>query len=80
MKISFLKFKDSANYKIAKALGYDVYEIEKPEQLDLKIQELKEKRFNTIVLTSELAGFSQDLIKKYKNDNNFNIIITPTKT
>ena len=63
-----------------KGLGYDVYEIEKPEQIDLKIQELKEKSFNTVVLTSELASFSQDILKKYKNDNNFNIIILPTKT
>ncbi len=79
MKVSFLKFKGTGNYRIMKGLGFDVYEIQKPEQVDEKIQELKTKEYNTVIITSELASFSQDIIRKYKNDNTFNIIITPSK-
>ena len=79
MKVSFLKFKGAENYKIMKGLGFDVYEIQKPEQVDQKIQELKIKEYNAVIITSELASFSQDIIRKYRNDNKFNIIITPSK-
>ena len=79
MKISFLKFKDSESYKMVKGLGFDVYEIETPDEVDLKIKELKENKYTTIILSSDLASFSEDLISKYKGDNDISIIITPTK-
>ena len=41
MKISFLKIKDSENYKMMKGLGFDVCEIEKPDDVDLKMKELR---------------------------------------
>ena len=79
MKISFLKIKDSENYKMMKGLGFDVCEIEKPDDVDLKMKELKENKYTTIVLSSDLASFSEDLISKYKEDSSISIIITPAK-
>ena len=80
MKISFLKYKnDMASYKIAKGFGMDVFEIENPEQIDGKIEELKKNNYTTIFIPSELASFSEKIINKYKNSNQLNIVITPSK-
>ena len=57
-------------------MGFPVYEIKDLETVDNKIKELKENNYTTIIITSELAGFSEDIIKKYKKQKNFNIIIT----
>ena len=35
--------------------------------------------YKTIWITNELAGFSEDIIKKYKRNNSINIIIAPNK-
>ena len=65
MKISFLKYKqDTENYKIAKGLGMEIFEIENVEQVDSKIQELKNARYTTVVIPSDLASFSEDIIKR----------------
>ncbi|MCI9000451.1 MAG: hypothetical protein HFJ26_06025 [Clostridia bacterium] len=34
---------------------------------------------DTIVMTSEVAGFSEDIIKKYRKNEEVRIIITPNK-
>ena len=79
MKISFIKTRNDKNsYKMAKNFAMDVFEIQEPEQIDEKIEELKIKNYNTIIITNELASFSQNLIPKYKNDSKINIVITPT--
>ena len=79
MKISFIKTRNDKNsYKMAKNFGMDVFEIQEPEQIDEKIEELKIKNYNTIIITNELASFSQNLIPKYKNDSKIKIVITPT--
>ena len=81
MKISFLKYKqDTESYKIAKSFGMDVFEIENPEQVDNKIEELKNNNYTTIFMPSDLAGFSEKLTQKYQYDNQLKIIITPSKT
>ncbi len=80
MKVSFLKYKnDTLSYKIPKGLGMDVFEIENPEQIDNKIEELKNKKYTTIFMPSELASFSEKLINNYKYSNQLNIVITPSK-
>lgn len=80
MRISFIKYKqDHENFKIAKGLGMDVFEIEEPEKIDEKIDELKQKNYTTIVIPNELASFSENLENKYKYDSKINIIITPSK-
>lgn len=80
MKISWLKSKkDEKSFKIQQHIGFDVYEIEDLEQTDDKINELVKNQYNTIILSSEVAGFSSDIIKKYKNNDNINIIIARNK-
>ena len=80
MRISWLKSKeDEKSFKIQKNMGFDVYEIEDLEETDNKIDELVKNKYNTIILSNEVAGFSSDIIKKYKNDDNINIIISRNK-
>lgn len=76
MKISWLKLKEDNNsFKIFKNIGLDVYDVEDGEDTDKKIQELVNKDYRTIVISNELAGFSEDIIKKYNKSQNINIII-----
>ncbi len=80
MKISCIKFKnDNSNFKFGKIIGMDVFEIEDPEKIDEKIKNLKDDNYDTIVISNELASFSNDLVNKYTKDENIKIIITPNK-
>lgn len=80
MKISFIRYKDDTqNFKMAKGMGMDVFEIEEPEKIDDQIEELKNKHYTTIVIPNELASFSERLENNYKYDPRINIIITPSK-
>lgn len=80
MKISWIKYeKDNKDFKIAERLGMDVYRIETPEEVDNKMSELIKDNYKTIVLSNEVAGFSEDIIKKYQNNKDINIIISPRK-
>ena len=78
MKISWIKYeKDNKDFTIAERLGMDVYRIESPEEVDNKMKELVNDNYKTIVLSNEVAGFSEDIIKKYQNNKDINIIISP---
>ena len=44
---------------------------------DEKIRELVDKNYTTIVVSNEVASFSEDIIKKYNRIENVNIIIAP---
>ncbi len=80
MKISWLKLKDDNNsFRIFKNIGFDVYDVEDVEDTDKRIQELVNNHYKTIVLTNELAGFSEDIIKRYNKSQNVNIIIANSK-
>ena len=80
MAISWIKSaKDNKSFRIFKGLGMDVYEIEDLDKTDEKIKELVNKDYNTIVISNELASFSQDIIKKYNKTYDVNIIIAPSK-
>ena len=80
MKISWIKYdKDEISFKVPEKLGFDVFKLEEPDKTDEKIKELISKRYGTIILTNEIAGFSQDIIKKYSKDRNINIIIARDK-
>ena len=80
MKVSFLKYKnDTSSYKIPKGLGMDVFEIENPEQIDNKLEELKNNNYTTIFIPSELASFSEKIVNSYKYSSQLNIVITPSK-
>ena len=80
MKISWIKNEnDNRNFRIAEKLGMDVYRLQEPEEIDNKMQELINDNYKTIVISNEMAGFSEDIIKKYKNSKDVNIIISPRK-
>ena len=80
MKISWVKYdKDDISFKVPEKLGFDVFKLIEPEETDNKIKELINKRYDTIILTSEIAGFSEDIVKKYSKDRNVNIIIARDK-
>lgn len=80
MKVSWLKYKqDNSSFKFFKNIGMEVYDIEDLEQTDKKLAELIHNDYRTIIISNEVAGFSEDIIKKYAKDNNVNIIIAPNK-
>ena len=79
MKVSFIKYKDDKDrYKLAKMVGMDVFELDTPDEIDAKIAELEKQDYRTIFIPNSLASFSNDIISKYKNNENLKIIITPT--
>ena len=81
MKISWIKEeKDNKNFSIAERLGMEVIRLNNPEEVDKTMKELVDQNYKTIVLSNEIAGFSEDIIKKYKKDEDINIIISPRKT
>jgi sugar-specific transcriptional regulator TrmB len=78
LKISWIKYeKDNMNFRTAEKLGMNVYKIHNLDETDKKLQELVNENYNTIIISSEVAGFSEDIIKKYKTEKNVNIIISP---
>lgn len=80
MRISWLKAKDDdRSFKLQKNIGLDVYELEDLEDTDNKINELVKNKYNTIIISNELASFSTDIIKRYAKDDNVNIIIANNK-
>ena len=80
MKISWIKEeKDNKNFMVAEKLGMDVHRLNNPEDVDKTMEELVKQKCNMIVLSNEIAGFSEDIIKKYKNSENINIIIGQRK-
>ena len=80
MKISWVKYeKDDESFKMPERLGFDVFKLVEPEQADDKIRELINNRYDTIILTNEIASFSEDIVKKYSKDRNVNIIIARDK-
>ena len=80
MKVSFIKYKnDNKSYKMAKGLGMDVFEIDSPELIDKKIEELEKDDYTTIFIPNNLACFSEQIYSKYKYKENIRIILTPSK-
>lgn len=76
MKISWIKSQDDKqNFNFIEKLGMDVIKINNQEKIDKKIQELIEDEKKTIIITQELAGFSEDIIKKYSKCKDIKIII-----
>lgn len=80
MKMSWIKYeKDEKSFKVPERLGFDVFKLEDLEKTDNKIKELIDRRYDTIIMTNELASFSGDIIKKYGKDRNISIIIAQDK-
>lgn len=80
MKITWMKGQnDNDSFKMFENMGFDVCRIEDLENTDKKLKELINKNYTTIVMTNEVAGFSENIIKKYNKTDGVNIIITPSK-
>lgn len=66
MKISWIKYeKDKNSFRVPENLGFDVFKLQDLEKTDEKIKELIENEYHTIIVSNEVASFSEDLIKKY---------------
>ena len=80
MKICWIKQeKDNSSFTLFEKIGMNVVRINEPDQIDVKINDLIESKYNTIVLSSELAGFSEDIVKKYNKNDDIHIIIGKRK-
>lgn len=80
MKISWIKQEnDNKNFKVAERLGMDVFKLKNPEEIDMKMNDLVSQNYNTIIISNEIAGFSEDIIKKYSNSKDIKIVISPRK-
>ena len=80
MKRAFMKYsKDTKSFNFFKLMGENVIELENPETVDDEMEKLYEGNCKTIILTNELANFSQDIIKKYNTFKDISIIIAPKK-
>lgn len=79
MKISWIKYKNDDSFKLFKNLGMDVYDIDDFDMVDNKLKELVDNNYKTIVLSNQVASFSEDIIKKYKKSEDISIIIAPNK-
>lgn len=80
MKVTLLKgSNDKKSFKIFENFGAEVQKIDDLEKTDDKIKELIRNNYTTIIMTNEVAGFSESIIKKYSKTNDIKIIIAPPK-
>lgn len=80
MKVTWLRSKnDNESFKMLKNLGFEVYNIDEPEETDKKIEDLVDNDYKVIVLSNEIASFSSDIITKYQNQDEISIVIAPSK-
>ena len=81
MKVTWLRSKnDNESFKMLKNLGFEVYNIDEPEETDKKIEDLVDNDYKVIVLSNEIASFSSDIITKYQNQDEISIVIAPSKS
>ena len=80
MKMSWIKYeKDARSFRLPEALGFDVFKLQDLEQTDNTIKKLIGQNYDTIILSNEVAGFSEDIIKKYQKDKDIKIVISLDK-
>lgn len=80
MKISWIKYeKDTRSFRLPQALGFDVFSLRDLEKTDETMRDLIKQDYDTIILSNEVAGFSEDIIKKYQNTKDVKIIISLDK-
>ena len=80
MKVSWIKLaSDKKNFRLPENLGFDVFSINDNEEIDRKIDELISSNYNTIILSNEVAGFSQKINNEYTKMKNIDIIISRDK-
>lgn len=80
MKMSWIKYeKDAKSFRLPEALGFDVFKLQDLEQTDNTIKQLVKQNYDTIILSNQVAGFSEDIIKKYQKDKEIKIVISLDK-
>ena len=81
MKISWIKYeKDNRSFRLPQALGFDVFSLSDLEQTDETMKNLIKQDYDTIIISDEVASFSEDIIKKYKYNKNIKIVISLNKS
>ena len=66
MKISWIKYvNDNKSFKIPEKLGFDVFKLSDLENTDDILKQLIKNKYSTIIISNDVAAFSEDLIKKY---------------
>lgn len=77
MKVSWIKFiEDKKDFKLPENLGFDVFSINKNDNVDEKIDELISDKYNTIIVSNSIAGASEKINKEYLKNKKVNIIIS----
>ena len=80
MRVSCIKSnKDTESFNFLKSVGCNIVELSDLDNVDNTIKNLINDRYQTIILSNAVAGFSEDIIKKYRTKENVNIIIAPSK-
>ena len=80
MKVSWIKYeKDARSFRMPESLGFDVFKLQDLEQTDNTIKKLIQQNYDTIIISNEVAGFSEDIIKKYQKDKDVKIVISFNK-
>ena len=80
MKVSWIKYeKDKESFRLPQALGLEVITLKDLEQTDETMRKLIQKHYDTIILSNQVAGFSEDIIKKYQKDKDVKIVISFSK-
>ena len=80
MKISYIKsIHDNSSLNFFKNIGMKGVELKDLENVDKVLNSLIDQNYTTFFITNEVAGYSQDLFKKYYNSKDINIIIAKTK-
>ena len=80
LKIVCIKAKnDEDSFRVFKAFGTKVYELEDLEQTDYQIKQCVKNNYDTILISEELANFSSDIVTKYKNSQTVNILMSNRK-
>lgn len=80
MKISCIKSnKDNESFNFFKSIGCNIVELNDLEKVDKEIDNLVNEKYRTIILSNDVAGFSENIIKKYSKTEDINIIIAPRR-
>lgn len=77
MKVSWIKLQDDKrSFRLPENLGFDVFSLNNNDEVDKKIDELISNKYNTIIVSNEVAGLSEKINKEYLRNKNVNIIIS----
>lgn len=79
MKISWVKSKlDTNSFRFFDSLGMNVVKVEDLENTDDVLEKLIDENCRTIVVSEEVASFSQNIMTKYEKEDTVRIIISPS--